>query len=296
MSIWKVYEGDVSDIWSSVNTREASLKFLAEYGDYSPRKYTGFTDEKHTDPQLKEYGKFGGSGYANPTPHESSTVQWYVGKGSVGINGYRRKNPKKPAGPKALAMDELLHRARPSTESTELYRGVSDANYSFGETGSRVGQKFHDPGFTSSSTSYSIAKNFSGGIIAAHASGVKNNKANKSAVLVMHIPKGHRAMTVQNPYEKEVVHPRNMEWRVMADHDLGTHREIHLHPTGTYADYGHKARPKTDPLHPEYEDKGEYRESHSSGPKTTEPPIEVPKTKKEDTNGFVMHQHHMNWD
>ncbi|WP_267716791.1 hypothetical protein [Streptomyces sp. CoH17] len=133
------------------------------------------------------------------------------------VNEHIRANPNTQAHAVKM-MDEAFDKHPGLKGWTRSYS--SGVAASFGPSGATVGKTFRDHAYGTATARYGIALDKS----------KKELGDEKPAVIVQHLPKGHKAFTVGNEADHEIMHRRGQGWKVMADHDLGTHREIHVKP------------------------------------------------------------------
>ena len=126
-----------------------------------------------------------------PNSPKTNAVDEYRGGGYMDVNNHLRGLPQDPDDEVRSKMEpEDIHNGlraafgyvRRTEQPLHLYRGLGNGSKLFGSVGSKVGQTFHDKGYTSTSTNHDTAKIFA--------------DSRHGALLHVHVPVGHRAMAV----------------------------------------------------------------------------------------------------
>jgi hypothetical protein len=166
-----------------------------------------------------------------PNSPKTNAVDEYRGGGYMDVNNHLRGLPQDPDDEVRSKMEpEDIHNGlraafgyvRRTEQPLHLYRGLGNGSKLFGSVGSKVGQTFHDKGYTSTSTNHDTAKIFA--------------DSRHGALLHVHVPVGHRAMAVDKMLgdngsqgEDEVLLNHGSKFHVDSDNlDENGKRHIHL--------------------------------------------------------------------
>lgn len=121
-------------------------------------------------------------------------------------------------------MDSAFSKMPRTTQPITVMRGVEAAQEMFGRPGSKVGKKFTDKGFVSTTTNAETSKGF--------AENGEGDLDKNSALLTIHVPPGSQAMSLGDlavsPLEKEILLNRGSSFRVISDSTATGVRQIAL--------------------------------------------------------------------
>lgn len=140
------------------------------------------------------------------------------------MTGYEKLNTNLRAGKNSGVkwIDMAFDRAHPLRQPIEVHRGVNNTSEIFGEPGSMVGGTFSDKAYLSTSADPTVVGGF------AKSDVVTGNK--DLGELHIHVPAGAKAIKplARAVEEKEILLPRNSNFRVLSDRVVDGKRQIEL--------------------------------------------------------------------
>jgi hypothetical protein len=159
-----------------------------------------------------------------PIPKESmKTVKWYQHNGYNTLNAILRSGKPAPSWSTELStVDKAISTAAPLKEAIVVHRGMTKV-----PEGLKEGAVIHDKAYVSTTTDAKIAQDFAG-------------KSPGGCEFRITLPKGHRVLSMEHATkskqfsrEKEVLLPRNAQFRVTKVEKSGDRTIAHLEYTGS---------------------------------------------------------------
>jgi hypothetical protein len=200
----------------------AAKKFTGSTSDYADGSHLDIGDRAYQNNKSRVSGV---------TPAESKAIDAYtlhsfqlndhLRSGGVLSKAARIENPSTGTTHDPADLDRVIGR-HSLPENTELWRGTYDSNRMFGPVGSKIGQRFTDHGFVSTSTNRSETDDF----------GADDPSGARIRILA---PKGTRGMavgghsTLYGDTQREILLHRDQTFHVVRDKMSNGRREIELH-------------------------------------------------------------------